>query len=324
MSTDVKFVQLDLEVKNHPLFRSHHKRDKSTPDDVLKALNATIQEISVCYKYDSPLATIGLCGKLIELLLVRAYNKEFERPPIEVEMRYDQRTRRRVPVTDNDGNPREAEYSSGDPIPMTVNAMRSALRSKTSADIIFSKDVESILNYIQAQRNIAVHGTLQIPSLSRAELVMKSTIRLVERIIYYYCPRETAIDFVQCGEVRANFGNHKEAIEDFDKAIKQKGGTRLQGADLAQAHYNRGISQAALGEHKKAIKDFDKAIELKWSLAKNHFNRGKAYFNLREYDKAIGDLDKTIESKGAKLQGDDLAEVYYNRELAKGYMNQSE
>ena len=325
MSTDVKFVKLDIDVENHPLFRSYHERDRSTPDEVLEALNDTIQEVSVCYNHGLPLATIGLCGKVIELLLVRAYNKEFERPPIEVETRYDQRERRRVPVTDNEGNPRDAQYPSGDPIPMTVNAIRTALRRKTGTDSIFSDTYRPKFELIQAQRNIAVHGSLQIPDFDvDAFDMVKTTIQLVERIIYYYCPKETAIDFVQCGKVRANFGNHEEAIEDFDKAIKRKGKAKLQDENLAQAHYNRGISRAALSKDEEAIQDFDKAIELECGLAKNHFNRGKAYANLGEYDKVIEGLDKAIKSKGAKLQDDDLAQAYYYRGKAKNEQGKHE
>ena len=55
--------------------------DTSKPNEVLETLNTTINEAAVSYKNKCRLATIVLCGKIIETLLKRAYQAEYGEDP---------------------------------------------------------------------------------------------------------------------------------------------------------------------------------------------------------------------------------------------------
>lgn len=50
-------------------------------DEVLKMLQLTVDEASVCYKHECYLATIMLCGKIIETLLAIAFQALMGKPP---------------------------------------------------------------------------------------------------------------------------------------------------------------------------------------------------------------------------------------------------
>ena len=56
------------------------------------------------------------------------------------------------------------------------------------------------------------------------------------------------------GAAKAHLGKHKEAIEDFNKAIKLD-------PKYASAWNNRGAAKADLGDHKEAIEDYNRALE---------------------------------------------------------------
>ena len=292
MNTEPKFVKLDLPL-NHPLLPKHYDNDRSKPEDELKALNTTIEQTSACYKDGHYIAAIGLCGRIIEILIVNAYKREFKTDPLTAEI--DDRTKR---VT-----------------PMSVRRMRRGLQKKGVS--LFNDVVDSQLNLIQNSRNISAHGSVTIPNKQDANQVVDYTVEFIERIIYYYTPND---DHIQRGKARVNFGNHQEAIEDFDRIIGAAAGNSTK---LAEAYYNRGLSKAALNEHDEAIENFTESINLKWSLAKNHLNQGKAKFSLGQSEEAIKDFNEAINGK-KKLQNDDLAEAYYNRGRAKYRLGKSE
>lgn len=101
------------------------------------------------------------------------------------------------------------------------------------------------------------------------------------------------------GLVYAALGNDKQAISDFDKAIEIN-------PTYAEAYYNRGISFRRLGNGRQAIGDFDKAIELKPKYAEAYNSRGVVYAALGSDRQAIGDYDHAIEINPK------YAEAYYN------------
>jgi len=86
------------------------------------------------------------------------------------------------------------------------------------------------------------------------------------------------------------------------------------GPGNAQAHYRRGVSFARTGEHERAVGDFDKALELDLKhdpiLTQVHYDRGAAYGELGKHDKAIADFTKAAEQKS------DDARIYKGRGAA--------
>lgn len=131
---------------------------------------------------------------------------------------------------------------------------------------------------------------------------------------------------------------YKEAIADFDEAIRHK-------SDYFQAYYNRGNAKLKLEYYIAAIYDYDKAlcinpnsvdlyqlrgwakrcimnyrgaiadydmyIRLSSEPAFGHQIRGNTNYEMREYEAAIADYDKSIDHK------DDEAQVYWLRGHAK-------
>ena len=97
-----------------------------------------------------------------------------------------------------------------------------------------------------------------------------------------------------------DLGNYKQAIEDYDKAIKIKPG-------YAQAYINRGNAYISLGNYTQAIKDLNRAIEITPVYAEAYINRGIAYISLGNYKQAIKDLNRAIEITPV------YAEAYINR-----------
>ncbi|MGA2781880.1 MAG: tetratricopeptide repeat protein [Smithella sp.] len=94
--------------------------------------------------------------------------------------------------------------------------------------------------------------------------------------------------------------NHRQAIEDFSRAIEIYPG-------FADPYYNRGIVYAGLGNYRQAMEDFSRVIEIKPSFARAYTNRGNAYQELGNYRQAMEDFSRVIEIK----PGD--ADAYYNR-----------
>ena len=68
-------------------------------------------------------------------------------------------------------------------------------------------------------------------------------------------------------------------------------------ANLAVAHYDRGLAHNGKGDRAAAIADFDSAIQLAPDLADAYANRGLTYLGEGNYDSAIADCSKAIELK---------------------------
>jgi tetratricopeptide (TPR) repeat protein len=100
-------------------------------------------------------------------------------------------------------------------------------------------------------------------------------------------------------------GNYKDAIADFDNAIKLN-------PELVEAYTNQAaaiISQK--GDFNKAQALLTKAIQLDPQHASAYLNRGIVYYELGNQKKAIDDYDKTIQ-----LSQSTYPEVYLNRGIA--------
>ncbi|MCL4856845.1 MAG: tetratricopeptide repeat protein, partial [Flavobacteriales bacterium] len=80
-------------------------------------------------------------------------------------------------------------------------------------------------------------------------------------------------------------GDYKEAIEDFNNALRLK-------ASYVQAYNNRAASKYKLEDYKGAVDDCNKAILLQDDFGPAYLNRGIAYEMLRKEDKACEDWNK--------------------------------
>ena len=85
---------------------------------------------------------------------------------------------------------------------------------------------------------------------------------------------------------------------------------RESSANLAVAHYNRGIAYRHKRAFARAIADGSRAIRLRPDYIEAYVERGIAYYETRQFERAIADDDAAIRLKP------DLAETYNNRCLA--------
>jgi len=116
-------------------------------------------------------------------------------------------------------------------------------------------------------------------------------------------PQLTAQAFYNRGNSKDNSGHYREAIADYNQAIKLK-------PDFAYAYHNRGFVKSKLKDHKGAIADYNQAIKLKPDYANAYSNRGASKNKLKDYKGAIADYNKVIELKPD-------AYAYYNRGNSK-------
>ncbi len=114
---------------------------------------------------------------------------------------------------------------------------------------------------------------------------------------------QKALNAYSRGNTYLKRGKHKEAIKEFDTALKYK-------ARFFEAVHNRGVAYSRLGKHKTAIDDFTKAIDLRPRDDKSYFNRGVSYWETNQFKEAIKDYTKVLE-----LAPGDIS-ARYNRGLA--------
>lgn len=102
---------------------------------------------------------------------------------------------------------------------------------------------------------------------------------------------------------------HKEAIEDFNRAIQLF-------PENAAAYNNRGNVLLGLGAIREAMKDFDRALLLAPGYAAAYSNRAGAYMKIGQVDRAIADYSKAIEltpASAAALNGRGRAQLAAGR-----------
>jgi serine/threonine protein kinase len=140
------------------------------------------------------------------------------------------------------------------------------------------------------------------------------------------------------GNIRANSGDKKGAIKDYDRAIvlnpndpdfySQRGnaysaiGKKKEAIenytqiinlnpDRVDAYFHRAIDRFNSGDKSGAIEDYDRVIQLEPNRADAYFDRGKARSALGDKQGAIEDLTRSIQLKP------DRAAAYQNRASAR-------
>lgn len=121
--------------------------------------------------------------------------------------------------------------------------------------------------------------------------------------------RLTSMIYNNLGTVKAELELHKEAVQDYDKAVELN-------PQYAEAYNNRGNTKTRLGQYAEAIQDYDETIKLNPKLAEAYNNRGNAKAELGQCTEAIQDYDKAIELNPK------YAKAYYNRGNAKAELEQ--
>ena len=119
---------------------------------------------------------------------------------------------------------------------------------------------------------------------------------------------DEAVFFFHRGLIKRALKDTKDAIADFDEAIK------LQ-PEEANGYNNRGVAKAQLNDFAGAIADFNKAIKLQPDNARAYNNRGIAKAKLEDYEAAIADYDKALQLDP------NLKEAERNRALAAARMD---
>ncbi len=115
--------------------------------------------------------------------------------------------------------------------------------------------------------------------------------------------RDLVIVYNRRGVAYYDLGEYRQAIEDYDQALRLDPG-------YAKAYYNRGNAYGRRGEYRRAIEDFDQALRLDPGLALGYYNRGNAYSALGEHTQAIEDFDEALRLDPGN------ANAYYNRGVA--------
>ena len=113
------------------------------------------------------------------------------------------------------------------------------------------------------------------------------------------CPSE-AIGYYSRGKAKKEMNDFKQAIDDYNKAVKLK-------PCFFGVYISRADAKCELKDYNGAIKDFNKVIELKPDYLTAYIGRGNAKIGLQDYKGAIKDFNKVI-----KLRTNYTA-AYYNR-----------
>ncbi|WP_242067516.1 tetratricopeptide repeat protein [Leptolyngbya sp. FACHB-711] len=129
-----------------------------------------------------------------------------------------------------------------------------------------------------------------IPAITDPEVLARSNFGL-------------AFVWFEKGIALAELGQHQQAIDSWDEALKSK-------PDYHEAWYNRGIALVNLGRYEEAIDSWDEALKSKPDYHEAWNNRGNVLVNLRRYEEAIGSYDEALKSKR------DYHEAWNNRGVA--------
>ena len=101
------------------------------------------------------------------------------------------------------------------------------------------------------------------------------------------------------GILSADYDEHKEAIEFYDKALKI--------IETSEIYLNKGISLVELEKYEDSVTCYDKAATIDANDSLIWYNRGVALTQLEKYDDAISSYEKAIEVSPG------YADAWYNK-----------
>jgi tetratricopeptide (TPR) repeat protein len=97
-----------------------------------------------------------------------------------------------------------------------------------------------------------------------------------------------AWSFNRRGQLKADAGQIREAMLDFDDAIRAD-------PECWRAVHNRGVLRAQAGQFEKAFDDFNRTIQIKPDFAKAYSNRGALFVVANNLEAALKDYGRSIE-----------------------------
>ena len=103
------------------------------------------------------------------------------------------------------------------------------------------------------------------------------------------------LTYTNQGATYSKKGNYKEAIQEYDKAIKIN-------PSYTTAYYNRSVAYTKTGQYDKAINDCNKVLQLDPKHANSYYTRGVSYWHLGSKNQAVKDLQAAakLKHKGAQ------------------------
>ena len=121
---------------------------------------------------------------------------------------------------------------------------------------------------------------------------------------------QTAQDYLDQGNARANLQDFKGAIDNYTKSLNIN-------TNNPSAYYMRGFAKNWLEDYRGAIEDFTKSIDIVPASA-TYYLRACAKINLKDYYSAIDDFNKAIDIDPKDPK------TYYNRGIAKNLIGQKD
>jgi protein O-mannosyl-transferase len=100
--------------------------------------------------------------------------------------------------------------------------------------------------------------------------------------------------YINRGVAYGELGQYKQAIDDFDHAIRLNPGYQIP-------YYNKGVVYGKLGRYKQAIEEFNKAISRNPEYAEGYYRRGVAYILQGNYQDGCRDAQKACELENCQL-----------------------
>lgn len=97
------------------------------------------------------------------------------------------------------------------------------------------------------------------------------------------------------GRRKAQAGDNKAAIADYDQAIEKN-------PNDAAAYINRGVAQHRLGDTGAAIRDYEQALKLDPKSAVLYSNLSYAYYDRQNYDKALETGNQAVALNGSSAE----------------------
>jgi len=117
---------------------------------------------------------------------------------------------------------------------------------------------------------------------------------------------QKAYDHYDKAEDRRKKGNHREALAEYDQALKIR-------QNLAQPHYGIGLVYQAQGKYAPAIEEYKKAIAIDPEYIFAYNDMGMAYIGLKQYSDAVSAFKKAVQIyENFDDAHANLGEAYYN------------
>jgi len=192
------------------------------------------------------------------------------------------------------------------------DADRALVFNKTSdranhakADALFygKKDYKQALQYYEAA--IKSNGQMIEAHAGKARAYMgmqnhKDALKVIDDAIKTAFRNDPELHYIR-GLLNYQRGNHKLAIDDFDKSLSIDANW-----NACQVFLNRGLANEALAKPELAVQDFTSAIIADPNNAGVYIARGNVLYNLSKYKEAVDDFLK------AEVLNPDNSVISYN------------